>query len=187
MNVKKEESINIKLKDVKELGSKEFAFYLELDGENYHTSNIIGMSIYDGEYSYYLTKDEILENKEIFKNKVFSYDIKKSIVYLNKYGINIDYTFDTMLAAYILELNVKDDIAYLSNQDGYNIKFYEEIISKKKVLTEGEIKESIILKSRYIYETRDKYINSLKENNLGNFLCAAGADAVIICMTYIII
>ncbi len=166
MNIKKEEKIDIKLKDIKELNSKEFAFYLEMDGENYHNSNIIGMSIYDGEYSYYLTEEEILNNKDIFKNKVFSYDIKKSIVHLNKYGINIDYTFDTMLAAYILELNVKDDIAYLSNQDGYNIHFYDEIISKKKVLTDEEIKESIILKSKYIYETKEKYINLLKENNL---------------------
>ena len=167
MNIKKEEEkIKINLKNIKELPSKEFAFYLELDNENYHNSDIIGMSIYDGENSYYLTKEEILENKDIFKNKVFSYDIKKSIVYLNKYGINIDYTFDTMLAAYILELNVRDDIAYLSNQDGYNIHFYNEITSKKKILTDEEIKESIILKSKYIYETKEKYINLLKENDL---------------------
>ena len=168
MDVKKEkEEINYKLKNINELDtSKEFAFYLELDNENYHTSNIIGMSIYDGKYSYYLNKEEIINNKDIFKNKVFSYDIKKSIVHLNKYGINIDYTFDTMLAAYILELNVKDDIAYLSNQDGYDIKFYEEIVSKKKPLTENEIKNSIVLKSKYIYETKEKYINLLKENNL---------------------
>ncbi len=166
MEVKKEEKVEVKLRNIKDLSSKEFAFYLELDEENYHKSNIIGMSIYDGEYSYYLKEEDIKNNKEIFNNKVFSYDIKKSIVSLNKYGINIDYTFDTMLAAYILELNVRDDIAYLANQDGYNIKFYEEIISKKKSLTEEEIKESIILKSKYIYETKEKYINLLKENNL---------------------
>ncbi len=167
MNVKKEEEkVKISLKNIKELSSKEFAFYLELDNENYHNSDVIGMSIYDGENSYYLTKEEILENKDIFNNKVFSYDIKKSIVYLKKYGINIDYTFDTMLAAYILELNVRDDIAYLSNQDGCSIHFYNEITSKKKMLTDEEIKESIILKSKYIYETKEKYINLLKENDL---------------------
>jgi DNA polymerase-1 len=71
-----------------------------------------------------------------------------------------------MLAAYILELNVRDDIAYLSNQDGCSIHFYNEITSKKKMLTDEEIKESIILKSKYIYETKEKYINLLKENNL---------------------
>ncbi len=168
MDVKKENKVlDIKLKNIKELDtSKEFSFYLELDGENYHTSNVIGMSIYDGEYSYYLNKEEIINNKDIFNCKTFSYDIKKSIVYLNKYGISIDYTFDTMLAAYILELNVRDDIAYLSNQDGYDIKFYEEIISKKKPLSENDIKNNIILKSKFIYETKEKYINLLKENNL---------------------
>ena len=164
---KKEENTNIEIKDISFLDtSKEFAFYLELDNENYHKADIIGMSLYDGKNSYYLTKEDILNNKDIFNLKVFSYDVKKSICALNKYGINIDYTFDTLIAAYLLELNVKDDIAYLSNQEGYNINFYEDIISKKQKLTEEEIKKSIILKSKFIYETKEKYLNLLKENEL---------------------
>ena len=167
MDVTKKEETKIELKDLSYLDkSKEFSFYLELDNENYHKSDIIGMSLYDGEYSYYLTKEDIINNKDIFKSKVFSYDIKKTIGALNKYGIKIDYTFDTLIAAYLLELNVKDDISYLANQEGYNINFYEDIISKKNKLTEEEIKKSIILKSKFIYETKDKYINLLKENEL---------------------
>ena len=164
---KKEKEEIINLKDISFLDkSKEFSFYLELDNENYHKADIIGMSLYDGENSYYLTKEEIINNKDIFNSKVFSYDVKKAIGALNKYGIKINYTFDTLIAAYLLELNVKDDIAYLANQEGYNIIFYEDIISKKKKLTEEEIKKSIILKSKFIYETKEKYINLLKENEL---------------------
>lgn len=164
---KKEKEEIINLKDISFLDkSKEFSFYLELDNENYHKADIIGMSLYDGENSYYLTKEEIINNKDIFNSKVFSYDVKKAIGALNKYGIKINYTFDTLIAAYLLELNVKDDIAYLANQEGYNINFYEDIISKKKKLTEEEIKKSIILKSKFIYETKEKYINLLKENEL---------------------
>ena len=164
---KKEKEEIINLKDISFLDkSKEFSFYLELDNENYHKAYIIGMSLYDGENSYYLTKEEIINNKDIFNSKVFSYDVKKAIGALNKYGIKINYTFDTLIAAYLLELNVKDDIAYLANQEGYNINFYEDIISKKKKLTEEEIKKSIILKSKFIYETKEKYINLLKENEL---------------------
>jgi len=164
---KKEKEEIINLKDISFLDkSKEFSFYLELDNENYHKADIIGMSLYDGENSYYLTKEEIINNKDIFNSKAFSYDVKKAIGALNKYGIKINYTFDTLIAAYLLELNVKDDIAYLANQEGYNINFYEDIISKKKKLTEEEIKKSIILKSKFIYETKEKYINLLKENEL---------------------
>lgn len=169
MDTTKKEEVKIELKDLSYLDkSKEFSFYLELDNENYHKSDIIGMSLYDGEYSYYLTKEDIINNKDIFNSKVFSYDIKKSICALNKYGIKIDYTFDTLIAAYLLELNVRDDIAYLSNQEGYNINFYENIVSKKQKLTEEEIKKSIILKSKFIYETKEKYLNLLKENELLN-------------------
>ncbi len=146
--------------------NKEFAFYLELDNENYHKANIIGMGIYDGEHSYYLNREEIIESKDIFKNKCFSYDIKKSIVALNKLGIDIDYTFDIMIAAYILELNVRDDISYLANQDGYEIPFYETIISKKKPLVEEEIKRFIVMKAKYIYESKNKYIELLKKEEL---------------------
>ena len=164
---KKEKEEIINLKDISFLDkSKEFSFYFELDNENYHKADIIGMSLYDGENSYYLTKEEIINNKDIFNSKVFSYDVKKAIGALNKYGIKINYTFDTLIAAYLLELNVKDDIAYLANQEGYNINFYEDIISKKKKLTEEEIKKSIILKSKFVYETKEKYINLLKENEL---------------------
>lgn len=148
--------------------SKEFSFYLELDGENYHASNIIGMGIYDGVNSYYLTEDDIIKNKDIFIQKAFSYDIKKSIVALNKLKIDIDYTFDTMIAAYILELNVRDDIAYLANQDGYNVAFYENIVSKKKQMSDEEIRTSIILKAKYIYESKEKYKQLLIDNELNN-------------------
>ncbi len=144
----------------------EFAFYLEVDNENYHKANIIGMGVYDGKNSYYLSEDQILQNKVIFENKCFSYDIKKSIVVLNKLGINIDYTFDTMIAAYILEMNVKGDIAYLANQEGLEIPFYDSIISKKKPLTEDEIKKSIVMKAKYIYESKNRYIDALKKEEL---------------------
>lgn len=144
----------------------DFSFYLELDSENYHKSNIIGMGIYDGENSYYLNEDEILNNKEIFLNKCYSYDIKKSIVVLGKFDIKIDYDFDLMIAAYLLELNVKDDIAYIANQDGVEIPFYENIISKKEVLNSEEIKNAIVMKAKYIYESKSKYMDKLKEEKM---------------------
>ena len=37
---------------------------------------------------------------------------------------------DIMIAAYLLNINIKDDIAYLSNQLGYEIPFYTNILKE---------------------------------------------------------
>lgn len=146
--------------------NKEFSFYLELDSENYHKASIIGIGVYDGEKGYYLSEKEIIENKDIFLNSCLSYDVKKSIVVLNKLGIQINYSFDLMIASYLLELNVKDDIAYIAKQDGYEMPFYESFISKKNPLSEEEIKNAIVLKAKYIYESHKNYISKLEETEM---------------------
>ena len=42
----------------------------------------MGIGIYDGDYAYYLSKDEISSNKDIFKSKAskYTYDNKKAII-----------------------------------------------------------------------------------------------------------
>ena len=145
----------------------DYAFYLELDGTNYHIANIIGLGIYDGENAYYLDEKSIKENSRIFENTNFTYDVKKARVTLNKINISLkNSTFDTMIAAYLLNYNVKDDIAYLSNSLGYNLPFYESIVGKKKTLTDEEVKEVICHKAKFIYETREKYTEELKKEEL---------------------
>ncbi len=158
------EEDKVKISDLKSLEINDtFAFYLEMDAVNYHTASIIGASVYDGKNSYYLTEEEIVLNKDIFKNKIISYDVKKVIVALKKLGIDVDYEFDTMISGYILEENVRDDIAYLANTSGYNIPFYESIINKKKPMEESDIKNAICLKAKYLYETKESYIEKLKK------------------------
>lgn len=163
----KQETPNICISNCSKLNiNNEFAFYLELDSENYHKANIIGMGVYDGNEGCYLTKEEIIDNKDIFLNSCISYDIKKSIVVLGKLGIKLNYSLDLMIVAYLLELNVKDDIAYIAKQDGYDIPFYESFISKKNPLSEEEIKNAIVMKAKYIFESKENYISKLKENGM---------------------
>ena len=70
------------------------------------------MSLYDGENAYYVPFEVLKENKNILDGKeIYTYDLKKMIVSLNKYDIYIkNCTFDAMIAGYILNYNVKDDI-----------------------------------------------------------------------------
>ncbi len=149
--------------------NNKFAFYLELDMENYHKGNIIGMSIYDGKKAYFLDEKAILLNKDLFINAFYTYDLKKAIVVLKKLGISLDnVNFDTMIACYLLNYNIKDDISYVSNAKGYNIEFYSNLIKKGSVIDENNFINNLALKSKFIYDTWETYINELNEEEMLN-------------------
>lgn len=157
----------IQIKSIENLDTdSDYSVYLEMDKLNYHLGNILGIGIYDGNYGYFISKDEIEVNKNIFDKKISSYDVKKLIVTLNKLNIEVKYNFDTMIASYMLEENIKDDIAYIANQKGYNLHFYEDIVKGK--ITSDELKMDIIKKAKFIYETKDEYAKRLIDNDLFN-------------------
>lgn len=163
---KNEEKIEYKKDSNFDVKIKDFSFYLEIDNENYHKANIIGAGLYDGVSSYYLTKEDLINKSEILDNILVTYDLKKSIVVLKKLGINFSAKFDTMIAAYLLNYNARDDIAYLANTENYNIIFYENIVGKKQNLTEKEIEETICLKAKFLYETKEKYESKLIDEEM---------------------
>lgn len=144
----------------------ECAFYLEIDNENYHNADIIGASITDSKTTYYLDKLQFLDYVSELKNKtIYTYDLKKSRVILNKYGITLPtINFDLMIASYLLEKNLKDDIAYLMRPENYNVEFYE--IQKKAKFSSDNLKKDIALKSKFIFNVRDTYVNLLKQEDM---------------------
>ena len=163
----KKEEVKKSIIETQKIDVTNFAFYLELSEINYHRASILGMGIYDGKSYYYLNQEGIILNKEIFTKENYTYDAKKSIVILNKLGIKLrNTTFDTMISGYLLNYNTKDDIAYLSNINGYNIPFYEEIVGKKASTNEEELKNILCEKAKFIYETREKYIEELKREEI---------------------
>ena len=144
-----------------------FAFFLETSAENYHQAEILALSIFDGKNSYYLDEEAIIENSYLFKNTTYTYDLKKGIVALKKLGIEItNCNFDTMIAAYLLNYNTKEDISYLSNTKGYNIEYFNNLVKKEKIVDMNIFKNSIALKSQFIYETREDYIKELSNEEM---------------------
>ena len=89
------------------------------------------MGIYDGENAFYVKKEQIKDVIEKINNKEkYTYDLKKHYVVLKKLGVILNnVSFDSSIAAYLLNYNVKDDIAYSANQFGFDIPFFE-IITK---------------------------------------------------------
>lgn len=152
---------------------KDSAYYLEILGTNYHSSKILGMAIYNEDNSFYIPF-QILEKKHDFLDKLkYTYDYKKNYVALKKHNINILNTnFDTMIAGYLLEYNIKEDISYLANSFNYNIPFYDEMYLKNKsksLYEEEDIKKTAkvaLLKAKFIYETKNIFEEKLKEEKL---------------------
>ena len=73
--------------------------------------------------------DDINQETTEFENDIekYTYDLKKMIVLLNHEGIKINNcNYDLMIASYLLNYNIKDDISYLMNNNGVSVKFYEE-------------------------------------------------------------
>ena len=153
------------INDIKELNIKgDIAVYLELDNTNYHTSNILGMAIYNKDICAFIPFDILKQNPDfLVLNNKYTYDIKKVLVALKNNNINTsNYSFDTMIAGYLLNYNVRDDIAYIANTYNYDIDFFE-IISKAKEIDKNNMIENAIKKVKFIYETYDTFLNKLKE------------------------
>ena len=134
---------------------------LELDNENYHKANIIGLSIYNNTTKIYI-KGSDLTNTDFLKNiNIYTYNYKKlySIFTRNNFYVPVC-TFDTMLAAYLLNYSLKDDPAYLANSLNYNIPLYD----KNNSDVETNQKRSIMI-AKFIHNTISKLKDELIKND----------------------
>ncbi len=166
---KKSEDINlIDVKDISELDNlgDKVSFYIELDKTNYHIGNILGMGLYDGKKLYYVSKDLVLDVLDKINDKEkYVYDYKKHYVLLKKLGMELEnVSFDSSIAAYLLNYNVKDDASYLANQFGYDIPFYETI-SKAKEIDYDIVKKMVCDKAKFIYDTKPQLEEEMQKED----------------------
>jgi len=151
--------------------TKDYSIYLEIFGYNYHKSPVIGVGIYNGDENYYIPYEILKNNKNILNTgfNCFTYDIKKILVSLSHDNIILDKcNYDLMIGAYLLNLNIKDDIAYIMNNDGVSVSFYlEEFGNPNKLkMPEDEIViENIMKKAKYIYESRKNTLEKIKNED----------------------
>ena len=134
---------------------------LELDNDNYHKANILGLSIYNDTTKIYI-KGSDLTNTDFLKNiTIYTYNYKKLYSVFTRNNLYVPAcSFDTMLAAYLLNYSLKDDPAYLANSLNYNIPLYD----KKEENPEVNQKRSIMI-AKFIHETVSKLKDELIEND----------------------
>ena len=170
ITIKKKEEEKFTIKDIKDFKNKKFSFYLETRGEVYSKSEILGMGIYDGEYGYFISKDDISKYKDMFSSDIekYTYDLKKNIVVLNNLNIKINYCeFDTMIGTYLLDYVVKDDISFVARSFDVDFPSYEDLYGtekRPKEVEEDVLKDIVVRKAKFIYDTREEILKKLEED-----------------------
>lgn len=154
------------IEDLKNI--EECAIYLETTNSNYHKTDIIGMGIYNDKIKGFIPYDVLKDNPLFLMSaKKYTYDMKKLTVALKWHNIYVDnIIFDTAIASYLLEYNLKDDMAYLCNQMGYDIPFKETLYPKKGDINIDEIQKSCVLKAKFIYDTKTKLLEELTNKDM---------------------
>ncbi len=149
---------------------KPVAVYLDIDNDNYHNANIIGMGVYNDEISYYIPYNLLKKNPSFLINiEKYTYDAKKTYVSLIEHNIKVDkLVFDTMVSAYLLNYNLKDDIAYLANELEFNIPFTDKKDAYDVNLELNIIAERSVMKAKFIYDTREKFIKDMEREEVFN-------------------
>lgn len=171
-DVTKESSIDVKI--VNDLSNIELgddvAIYLEILGTNYHSSEIIGISLCDDKNLYYIDFDNIKDLNILSDKKLYTYDYKKLYVSLKWKNIKIPKVLDDlMISSSLLEYNVKDDIAYLANELGYSISFYETIYGKNNKLSIPSLDvraNNIASKAKFIFDKKDYFKDEINKQNI---------------------
>ena len=168
--VKKKEDRKEEFKIISDINdvkiSEDTSIYLDTTIGNYHDAEILGIALYNSTLSCYIPFDIFKNNTSILDTNynLSTYDYKKLIVVFNKYGIKVpNINFDTMISAYLLNYETKDDICYLANKLEVEIPSYD----KKEVVTTEEAIRRAILKAKFIYNTKDKLYEDMKrEDNI---------------------
>lgn len=160
----------IVIKNINEFKNKDFAFYLETRGSIYSKSDILGIGIYDGENCYFIKKEDISKYKDLFSSDSykFTYDLKKVLVVLNKLGVEFkNVTFDTMIATYLLDYVVKDDISFVAQAFDVKLPMYEDLYGTDKrplEVSEETLSEVCCNKAKFIYDTRERLLSELSSD-----------------------
>lgn len=149
----------------------EYAIYLELLGTNYHEATPLGISLVMKDRAYYIPFELLKSDPNFFKDgkKKYTYNLKKLLVVFKYHNFETDENFvDLIIALYLLNYNIKDDISYVARNFGYEIPFYEEEFGTPAKLSQPD--DSVIIsnsnkKCEFIYKEKENILSKLKEEN----------------------
>ena len=178
-NLKVEEKINKRVEFCEVFDTNDINFEdqitIDVDAENvnYHDAEMFGLSFRAGENVYYITKENLLKDTKLLnilrdeKIKKFAFDFKKNRYILSKNNIEINgLYFDLLLANYLLDSSIKNDIETLLNTYSIDISY----ATKKDLLFADSNKEISVATAFYIKELYKEIKDKLEERGQYNLL-----------------
>ena len=88
---------------------------------------------------------------------------------LNPYKVKLDVKYDSLIALYLLDYVVKDDISFVAKSFDYDICLYEDFygsLKRPKEFALEDLRKLAIEKAKFIYETKEEILNKIKEEDL---------------------
>lgn len=149
--------------------TSDYAIYIEVK-DNYHDLDVKGVAIYNNELNVYIPYEVLKTDPSKLVNNYhkWTYDVKKLDVIFKYLGFSLGSNFDDiMIASYLLNYNIKDDIAYLMNTFNTPITF-QDVMYKDKNLTSSKIVMTSSSKAKFIYQFSKQILESLKEKQCDN-------------------
>ncbi|WP_163653315.1 DNA polymerase I [Listeria sp. PSOL-1] len=156
--------------------AKETALYIELENDNYHTANFVGIAIHSEKGSFFFSKETALKSSDFKKwledekQTKLVYDAKKIIVSTNRLGIKGQgITFDIMLASYLLNPSesIDDFYSVATRHQFENIESDEAVYgkgAKRKIPSEDIVAEHLVRKAFAIAKLTEPLITELENN-----------------------
>lgn len=155
---------------------KVMSVHLEMYDGQYHTSELLGIALSDGEKGYFAPAEIAFQSKDFCSwlenatNKKYLADSKATQAVSRKHNVNVQgVEFDLLLAAYIVNPAISsEDVAAIAKEFGYfNLLTNDSVYGKgaKKTAPEIEkIAEHAVRKARAIWDLKEKLEVKLEEN-----------------------
>lgn len=165
---KNEEKLEIEIiEDTNFSLNEDYSLYLLSSNLSYFKSKTLGVAISTKDKNYFIKAEYF--NDKIFNNNFnkYTYDVKRVDVALSLLNFNININFDNYIAYYLLNEKITEDIAFIMNNKGYDVKLNEDIFKKDKILIEEEnLINDACKKARFIYEEKNRLIEEIDKNDL---------------------
>ncbi|MDF2945469.1 MAG: polA [Bacillales bacterium] len=153
------------------------AIYLQLENENYHKANIIGLGIKSDQGLFYISWNDFIKNPnakvwlESGEHLKYTFDAKKVYASLKWQDINVkSIAFDLMIAKYILDpaSNIEDVHSAIDDINPNIVSTDESVFGKgvsKKIPEIQKLAEHVARKALAIWEVRVQIEQQLQEHD----------------------
>lgn len=171
--VRGKEEVPISIIEVKSMDQVKlegpYSIYLELEQGNYHFTDPVSITLYDGVNCYYIPFNLFSNAPNFFDSTLekYTYDYKKFIVVFTRHHYPYSHiVFDAMIAGYLLNYEIKDDLAYFANSMSISNSFpiYEELFGTEKRPKHVNISDQMMLcarKAKFLYDSRGQLLEEL--------------------------